>query len=216
MVAFGSRPTATMRSFSGRTSIEGVLVLFVGMSLALSHLIMLAGFSALDKPSQRIVSTALGLFTRMPHAPWSTGLLFIASLVILSAMFHLIAFGYDRLLNLTERSRQAAGASDFRLGGSVWATLNAVLSFATLYLPLVAIIETAGTVSYFHLPFEDQRTLFWLSTTAMVGALFWYLPAALAGTHRTSFRQALSATALAAGLILGAISWIWSLIPTSN
>jgi hypothetical protein len=171
--------------------------------MVVSYVIGVFSFALLVDPMNRsrvteVLTMAYGRFTPIIERWYVAPIALLLLLVALGVLLHALAYGYHRSLNI-----RGPADNDFRLGGSIWDTVNAVLGFSALYLPVYVAITAVSTWLYFMSSSADSLLFLVVSGGAVVGPLFIYLPAALAGTHpETSFGQAILACSVALGGIL--------------
>jgi hypothetical protein len=202
LVKFAAAPVTAMRSYSGKNTIEPNLVGFVLASIVLSWAIGYISFVLLlDSQEQahavEVLSTVFKQYKPAIERWWIIPITLPVAIVGFGIVLHVLAYGFHRSLNL-----RGPEDTDFRLGGSLWDTINAALGFSSLYLVVYATLTAVGTWSMFRSASPAPSWVDFVPGGVVVGA-FLYLPAALAGTHpSTSFSQATLACAVALGGIL--------------
>ncbi len=209
LIRFASAPIAAMRPFSGKNAVEPVLFSFVLVSMVVGWVIGYVSFVLILDTAQQaraieVLALAYGRFKPIAER-WYVPLIALPLLLLcLGIVLHTLAYGYHRSLNV-----RGPEDNDFRLGGSLWDTINAVLGFSALYVPAHVAFGAVSTWSYFQSQPAQELLLFWVDVGTNVVMLFVYLPAALAGTHpNTSFRQAALASSVAVGGLLFVVSML--------
>jgi len=202
LLRFVSAPRTTMRQYSGKARIEPELVVFVVVSVVVSWVIRQICLAILLDPEQQdhaseILAIVYSRFRPVTSNPFIIPLALLLLVLLLGALLHAIAALYHRSLNL-----RGPEDNDFRLGGSIWDTLNGAFGFAVLYVPSIVGLTSITTFLYFRPEDRLDLTMFWLDVGASVG-LLGYLPVALSGSHpNTSIGQASLATAVGLGGLL--------------
>lgn len=207
LIAFVLRPAREMHRYSGRPEIDKQLLSFVLVALVLSDAILFVTPPFIPQGESTIAHAVLGrMFSVYLSIRWFKPmlipLLVIVTITLLLGVSHLIAVSWFQLMNIGfRRNPLVPVGKEFHLGGSVWDTINGGLGCAALYLPVFTLGLVVDTVSQVN-PNLNSFAVVSCTTGLELALLYYYLPAALSGTHRgASFAQAFAASAFSAAVL---------------
>jgi hypothetical protein len=170
---FPASPASALKPYATPGAISKDLTLLAVGGLAVSYLLILvAAPASLAQDPSRTLAFLRGLEVKV--IPPTVLLVLVASAVVI----HVAA----RLAALVRPRAKAAGRWDAYLGGTVEDSVNGVLGFAAVYIP-VATSLFLPAIGLSGAPGGPMPIGAILCVLALVGLLFIYLPLALAAAH---------------------------------
>ena len=180
-----------LRPIEGSGTVQPQLIIFLGIGVLAAWMVgQAAGMLGLPDDPSTVFQMAKGVgYDDIPRV----GLAAILATLALSAVFHGLARVWLALVRLPERlsgdevpERAPLGA---HLGGNIYDTLNGAVGFVAFFMPLGVLIMALALWAAQHV---DPVLVLAPTSLLSVAAIFVYLPAALAATHKqTKYLQVL-------------------------
>ena len=188
LVSFAWKPQEALHPYVQKKEVDKKLFSFALLATGLCWVILLVAraFGAAEDKS-----FIVGVVGSLPS--WAIPVLAVLLVLLVSVVFHVVATTLVPLW-VKLKPRSSGAPTGPHLGGSIWDSVNAAFGFSAFYLPLFFVGYAAMLLAHPNLEQTTSLIVFLSIMIVLFGALLYYFPSALAGTHpNTSFLQAGSA-----------------------
>jgi len=183
-IAFATHPSATLKRLERTPAVDPTIAQHFLVGIAIAVGLGLTTSTATTSPASTDASATdavLSAFGRVE--PAARPLLAVAAIFAFAVLAHLTVRLIEAGVRFTATSLVTSDGADWNAGGTVHATVNAVLALSACYVPILVFVFAAESAL---IPRRDILDLTWVLVAVLlllIAALYAYLLLALSATH---------------------------------